>query len=152
MNFGEKLRTLRAVHEKTQKDVAEHLGITIASYSYYENNLRRPDYAILGKLASYFNSSYQYLLDEDEYGDIDPLFDSVFKRYTNMIVRAKKLMLLIDKINSNNDSVSKYKYYMNALNEIYINFESVKDAVKHFIDIDKLEDVFEEYLEDLGNL
>jgi transcriptional regulator with XRE-family HTH domain len=152
MNFGEKLKTLRTINKKTQKDIAEYLGITIAAYSYYENNLRRPDYGTLGKIASYYGSSYEYLLDEDEYGDCDPMFDAIFKRYSNLIIKAKKIMSLIDDIDSNIDSSKKYEYYLETLSEIYSDYQSAKEAVKTFINVDNLEDAFEDYLDDMSNL
>jgi transcriptional regulator with XRE-family HTH domain len=66
MTLGEKLKSLRLNHNKTQKEVASYLDITIASYSYYENNQRKPDYLALRKLVRYFNTSYEYLLDDGE--------------------------------------------------------------------------------------
>jgi transcriptional regulator with XRE-family HTH domain len=66
MTLGEKIKSLRLYHNKTQKDVAAYLEITIASYSYYENNQRKPNYSTIRKLVRYFNTSYEYLLDDGD--------------------------------------------------------------------------------------
>lgn len=58
--IGERLIKLRG--NKTQKYVAEKLGISRARYSHYENNHVQPDYELLQKIADYYNVSVDYLL------------------------------------------------------------------------------------------
>lgn len=49
--IGDVLLVLRRAADITQESLAEELGITQAALSRYENNLRDPDEAMLGKLA-----------------------------------------------------------------------------------------------------
>jgi repressor LexA len=60
--LSQRLAELRREREKTQEDVATHLGITRPAYTAYESGRRQPDYDALLKLASYFNVSTDYLL------------------------------------------------------------------------------------------
>ncbi|WAA12036.1 helix-turn-helix domain-containing protein [Fervidibacillus halotolerans] len=58
--LGERLIELRG--NRTQKDVAQQLGISRARYSHYENNYAQPDYDLLIKIADFYNVSTDYLL------------------------------------------------------------------------------------------
>lgn len=69
MELGEKLRTLRKRTSLTQKDVADHISISIKTYANYENGIREPSKkAIYSKLAELFNVNINDLLhDNDEF-------------------------------------------------------------------------------------
>lgn len=58
----DRLKKLRKENKKTQKQVADYLGITRPAYTAYESGNRQPDYTTLEKLADYFNCSVDYLL------------------------------------------------------------------------------------------
>ncbi|MCL2630691.1 MAG: helix-turn-helix domain-containing protein [Firmicutes bacterium] len=58
----ENLKRLRKNLTKSQQDVAEALGVTNQTYSNYETGQRKPDPAMLVKLANYFGVSVDYLL------------------------------------------------------------------------------------------
>lgn len=58
-----KLRTGKGV---TQKQVAEHIGCSYQCYQKYENGTREADYDTLSLLATYFNTSVDYLLGRTE--------------------------------------------------------------------------------------
>lgn len=65
MNFGEKLKKLRAERHIKQEDLAELLGVSVRSLSNYENGLRFPKHKeTYEKLAQIFQVDYNYLLDE----------------------------------------------------------------------------------------
>ena len=57
MTSGEKLRNLRG--EKSQRKVAEELGVSFSSYVKYERNERVPRDDIKKKIAKYFKTSVQ---------------------------------------------------------------------------------------------
>ena len=57
MNFAEKLRALRG--SKTQKEVAEALGITKSSWAMYERGERVPRDEIKVRIATYFGKTVQ---------------------------------------------------------------------------------------------
>lgn len=57
---------LRKSLDKTQKEVADYLGVTYQAYQRYENGTREADYATLCKLADFFNVSIDFLLGHEE--------------------------------------------------------------------------------------
>ncbi len=73
--IGGRLKSLRG--KKTQEEVANHIGVSRARYSHYENGRSEPDYDTPQKLADYFKVSTDYLLtgkepsDEDMFADPD---------------------------------------------------------------------------------
>lgn len=60
--MGEKLKQLRKVKNKTLKEVAKELGITLSAYSNYEQGIREPSYDVLKKICKYYDVSADYLL------------------------------------------------------------------------------------------
>lgn len=63
--IGNQLKELRSVTKRTQAEVAEHLEISRAAYSHFENNRNEPDNDMLAKLADYFHVTTDYLLGRD---------------------------------------------------------------------------------------
>lgn len=66
MNFHVRLKELRQSNLKTQKELAEYLGITERSYQRYEAGDREPDIKGLNVLADYFKVTVDYLLGRTE--------------------------------------------------------------------------------------
>lgn len=62
MKFAERLIELRNEKGITQTEIAEHLGLKLRAYQYYENGRYRPDYEKLVALANYYGVSADYLL------------------------------------------------------------------------------------------
>ncbi len=54
MNIGSSLKFLRTRAKKTQKEVADYLGIKINTYSQYETSHRKPSLEALNRLASFY--------------------------------------------------------------------------------------------------
>lgn len=73
MEFSYVLRKLREEKGLSQKDIAEHLGITRQAVAFYELGKREPDYQILRKLADYFGVSIDYLLGRVICKDVNAL-------------------------------------------------------------------------------
>lgn len=67
MNIGQKLKELRINIDLTQDEVANGVGIARVNYTRYETGKNRPDYEVLVKLADFFDTSTDYLLDKEEY-------------------------------------------------------------------------------------
>lgn len=61
-DIGERLKTLRG--DRTQKEVADALGLTVAAISQYENGLRIPSDAIKMRIARYYGVSVQEIFFE----------------------------------------------------------------------------------------
>lgn len=56
-----RLKLMRKVKHKTQKEIADYVGITQNAYSYWENDKVRIDHTSLQKLASYYGVSMDFL-------------------------------------------------------------------------------------------
>ena len=61
-----RLKLLREEKQLTQSDIAKTLNITIAAYSYYENEKRDMTPDTILKLADYFEVSIDYLLGKTD--------------------------------------------------------------------------------------
>ena len=61
-NIGDRILNLRKELNLNQKELAEKVGITEASLSRYENNLREPKAEIIIRLSNALNCSTDYLL------------------------------------------------------------------------------------------
>ena len=59
--FSERLKLCRKNQNKTQRDVADSLGLTENGYQKYEISNREPKMGTLIKLATYFDVSIDYL-------------------------------------------------------------------------------------------
>lgn len=63
MEIARKLKELRKDKDLKQKDVAEAINIAQSTLANYESGASLPDYPILIKLANFYNTSIDYLLD-----------------------------------------------------------------------------------------
>ena len=59
--FGKNLRKLREEQSLTQKDLAEHLGVTGRTIGYYESGDRFPSPDTITRIADFFNVSIDWL-------------------------------------------------------------------------------------------
>ena len=66
-NFCKNLAELRKQNKLTQRDVANHLGISQPSYLRYENGKSEPTIDNLIKLADLFDVSLDYLCGRKAY-------------------------------------------------------------------------------------
>lgn len=67
MEFGKLLSQLRKERGILQKEVANHLNMTVATVSNYEKGVHLPDLNTLIMLADFFDVSTDYLLQRTEY-------------------------------------------------------------------------------------
>ena len=58
-----RLKNLREDHDLSQSDIAKYLNISQRTYSYYETVGRDIPIQILIKLADYYNTSIDYLVN-----------------------------------------------------------------------------------------
>ena len=63
--FSSNLKFLRNKFNLTQSDVAKNLNISQGTYANYESGNREPDFNILLKISSFFNTSLDHLLIHD---------------------------------------------------------------------------------------
>lgn len=60
--FANKLRELRVIEKLSQTELAEKLGVSRGSISFYENGERTADIDFIYKAAQFFNVSADYLI------------------------------------------------------------------------------------------
>lgn len=61
MQNYQRIRDLREDKDKTQKEVADALGLWLNTYRNYETGLREPPFYIMIAIAKYYNVSLDYL-------------------------------------------------------------------------------------------
>ena len=64
--FAQRLKELRKSRKKTQREMAEYLGIGLRAYQYYERNEREPQLSVLVRIADYFGISLDELAGRDD--------------------------------------------------------------------------------------
>lgn len=62
--MAEKLKALRG--KKTQREVAEALGISLSAYAMYESGARVPRDEVKIRIANYYNRSVKFLFFADD--------------------------------------------------------------------------------------
>lgn len=65
MDIGKKIKSLRLSKSLTQNQLAEILGVSKSTLSNYERNVSTPSPDIFVNLASYFDVSIDYLMNDD---------------------------------------------------------------------------------------
>lgn len=73
--FDTRLKKLRQEKGILQDTLAEDIGVTKGTVSVWERGVRKPDFATLEKLASYFDVTLPYLLGESEYRNPQEMAD-----------------------------------------------------------------------------
>ena len=79
-----RLKELRLNNNKTQKDIADYLGVTKTAIAYYEKGKRNPKPENWQALADYFNVSVPYLRGATNY----EVLDSAEKDIYNYVIEA----------------------------------------------------------------
>lgn len=78
------LKNLRVSNKKTQKEVADFLGIDRTTYVKYEKGQTEPNINNLKKLADYFNVTTDYLIGKSNSFKTNAAHDN-FKNYNGLI-------------------------------------------------------------------
>lgn len=101
-----RLKELRLNNNKTQKDIADYLGLTEQAIAYYEKGKRTPKPETWRALADYFDVSVPYLrgattyeiLDLREkgiYGYVTEAMDRAFNDYAILPVQKERVLKAI---------------------------------------------------------
>lgn len=67
--LSERLKQLRMERKLTQQNLADHLGVRLRTYQYYENDTdksHRPDLETLVILADFYGVSIDYLIGRSD--------------------------------------------------------------------------------------
>lgn len=90
MNTLEKIKYLRLIHNKTQKEVAEAIGLNKSNYCNYENGKWRFTIDHINKLAKYYHVSIAYLVDQEETDIV------ITEQDLNVLIKAKEVIQKIE--------------------------------------------------------
>lgn len=101
--LGDRIRYLREITEKKQKDMANEFSVSENTWSQYENNKRTPDLETLKKIAEFFNVSIDYLvcIVDERYNPREREFQEIAQIYSLLNKEQKKDLA--------NEIKSKYK-------------------------------------------
>ncbi len=90
-NFGQKLKELRKISQKTQKEIADILEISPTCYAGYEQGYREPDLETLKKICILFEVDANELIGISEEKDFKiNLFQYTQKGNINNFIRGNK--------------------------------------------------------------
>lgn len=88
-----RIKDLREDNDITQKELAEKLNIAKSTLSGYENETSEPSFAILFKIADFFNVSIDYILGRTN----DKANDTFLKNLTEQeIIEIKRYKELLE--------------------------------------------------------
>ena len=90
-----RLKEIRKIKGLTQKQVAEHIGITQNAYSYWETGRNKIDNESLKKLADFFGVSVDYLLGRDTIEGSGENVDPEVLEYIEELKKRDDLQMLI---------------------------------------------------------
>lgn len=130
-SIGERILNLRKELNLSQKELAEKTGITEASLSRYENNLREPKAEIVIKVSEVLGCSTDYLLgrtdNKIDYTNKSNDDSNQFENYKEVESRIREV-LLSEEIITENEPIPS-----NVLNRV------IKYGIEATIEILKLE-------------
>lgn len=85
--FADRIRQLRAEKGVSQQKVADALGITKTGYQFYEYGTQSPSFAILPRIADFFDVSADYLLGRSD----DPHLPRMDEETKNLFLALRAL-------------------------------------------------------------
>lgn len=103
--FGIKLKAIRQEHGITQKQLADVMGLAVATISSYETGGNYPSADVLIRICKYFDISADYMLglsDTREFNMMD-LTDEQYQTITSLITQFRRLNNIVD--------INKYKNF-----------------------------------------
>lgn len=109
-NVATRIRSLRKENNMKQKQVAEYLGITQQSYSYYEQNKRELPARHIMKIAELYNVSTDFILGTQ------PRRAGTFELNAAFIqdISLKNILMEMNKLNkANRQEFIRFLFYLN---------------------------------------
>lgn len=91
-NFDIIFKKLRKSHNLTQKELGEHVGLSKAVVSKYENGMGYPTFDVLIRIAKYFGVTTDYLLgvENEKTFDVSKLTESQIDTIYQLIAEFQK--------------------------------------------------------------
>ena len=98
MSFAQRLKTLRAEHNMTQKELGRRMNLSRATIAGYETKSRQPSHEKLASMADIFGVSVDYLIDGEEtltpVSQHERIIDEKFLRlYSQLTLKSKESAL-----------------------------------------------------------
>ena len=107
MRLREKLKKLRDLENFTQTELSKKIGISQKTYGRYESGARFPTKENLRILATYFNVSLEYLLDDSATSESFGKKFDFFKTYMVLMETLRIELITFEKYIEKNDIESK---------------------------------------------
>lgn len=130
MNIGKNLKHLRKLHNLTQQQLADELGIRRSSIGAYEECRAQPKYEALADISDHFQISMDMLVKEDltQFTD-EELKDANAMGYDTRGEKLRVLTITVDKDNRENVELVNQKASAGYLNG-YAQEEYIEDLPK----------------------
>ena len=171
IKFGSTLKTIRKQNNRTQKEVAQFLGLSTMSYSRYEQDLRQPDFDTLAKLAILFdvdmgrfffdsiyfraeerNMEFEIRLNEkyiDDYEEFKNLDTAIGQRY-NTERRSTRLIARVNTIINGGKSLpGELDYLEKQLKSQFKEYQFAIEMIENFGGSGKIDDDIVKTLNDI---
>ncbi|HHW03367.1 MAG TPA: helix-turn-helix transcriptional regulator [Thermoanaerobacterales bacterium] len=87
---GKKIKELRLNRKMTQEELGKIIGVTTSMIGMYETGARNPSYAVLNKIAEYFNVTTDYLLGLEEKEDAETR--AIARAFKNLSSKKRELL------------------------------------------------------------
>lgn len=116
--LGNRLVQLRG--NRTQKQIADQLGISRARYSHYENNYVQPSYELLQQMSELYGVSIDYLLGRD-HSKLNQLADGLMEARTiplDTLIQKCPLEFMGEELNLNEDDKVAILAFIKTLQDL----------------------------------
>lgn len=111
-DLGEKLKTIRLMHKKTQEEVAEDIGISLSSYQRYESAKSGVDFHLIVKLAKLYNMSLDELY---HYGEpVKSMVNDPVQKY----LQSQKRVDVLVHLDGSESTLNRWVEKLTAINQI----------------------------------
>lgn len=114
MSFSTRLKVLRAEHHMTQKELAERINVARTTITGYETKERQPSLETLNALASVFDVTVDYLVEDE----MTPSLSSPCLQTQHERMLDEKVMKSYQKLSlSSKEEALKYLHLLELLDE-----------------------------------
>lgn len=153
MSIGARLKHLRKLHNLSQNDLANALGLSLSAITSYETGRREPNFDAMRKIENYFHVTSAYLMGESIENDITTYemitenttnhlekdFNALVKHMSTLrepekIHTLEALSLVIRILNNKNISNANYSQYIEHLEIILSHLCACLTSSKNLID------------------
>ena len=108
MTTGEKIKAARKKAGLTQKELGRRIGVAYQTLAQWENDLRKPKYATLQRIAAALNVEWTELVPEEDQGQtvIDHMKEKLSGRESSEKISTDELIdLLKERIKEDPDTI-----------------------------------------------